>query len=234
MNKDELLAWLGKTKTAAHRVVAAHLTQFPMDMRFSDKGLSALMLHHPTKKFKKTSGFTFALCSRPPYYTKSLYVEALTGGLIDCSWKKCIENLYGGYNIDRENKAKKLQALRNDAFKSAKSKEAHEMYGNGGECGVCKKDNKHLDIDHDGKPFALIVDEFLASMRLGLPDLQIEYRNNAFQLRQRAVKKAWRKFHDENAVLKGVCHTCNCSKGSGGYRHGAKAKAAEGDKEGDI
>ena len=33
----------------------------------------------------------------------------------------------------------------------------------------------------------------------------------------------WRKFHDENAELKGVCHSCNCSKGSGGYRHKKKA-----------
>ena len=233
MEKDELVAWLGKTKTAAHRVVAQHLEQYHLDIRFTDKALSALVKFHPTRKFTKTSGFTFALCARPPYYTKSLYVEALTGGLIDVSWKKCVENLYGGYNADRENKAKRLQALRNDAFKSAKSQEAHEMYGNGGECCVCKKDNSHLDIDHDGKPFALIVDEFLVLMRLELGDLQIEYRNNAYQLRQRAVKKAWRKFHDEHAVLKGVCHTCNCSKGSGGYRHGKKNEAKVADSEKD-
>ena len=223
MEKDELIAWLGKTKTAAHRTMAAHIKTFPMDMRFTDKAIAGLLQFHPNRKFTKSSGLTFALCARPPYYTKALYVEALTGGLIDCSWAKCVENLYGGYNADRENKAKRLHALRNDAFKSKKSKEAHEMYGSGGECVVCKRVNKHLDIDHDGKPFAQIVDEFLEKSRLELMGLKIEFRKNAFQLRQRAVKKAWKKFHDEHAVLKGVCHSCNCSKGSGGYRHGKKA-----------
>jgi peptidoglycan biosynthesis protein MviN/MurJ (putative lipid II flippase) len=52
-------------------------------------------------------------------------------------------------------------------------------------------------------------------------------------VRPRAVKKAWRKFHDEHAVLKGVCHTCNCSKGSGGYRHGKKNEAKVADSEKD-
>ena len=227
MEKEELIGLLGKTKTAAHRTMAAHIKTFPMDMRFTDKMISALVQFHPNKKFTKTSGLIFALCTRAPYFTKALYVEALTGGLIDCSWAKCVENLYGGYNADRAKKAKQLHALRNDAFKSAKSKEAHEMYGNGGTCAVCKTVNKHLDIDHDGKPFAQIVDEFLAGARLELMGLKIEYRNNAYQLKQRAVKKAWKKFHDEHAVLKGVCHTCNCSKGSGGYRHAKKPEEEE-------
>jgi hypothetical protein len=36
--------------------------------------------------------------------------------------------------------------------------------------------------------------------------------------------KAWRQFHDENAVLEGLCAKCNGSLGSRGYRR-TKAKA---------
>jgi hypothetical protein len=229
MERDELVQWLGKTKTAAHRKVAEHLKSYPVDMRFEDRVLCGLLQFHPNRKFSK-SAVTFVLSARPPYYTKALYVEALTGGLLDCSWSKCIENLYGKYSAEREKKAKCLNALRNDAFKSAKSKAAHETYANGGECAVCKNMCRHLDIDHDGKPFAQIVDEFMEKNKLDMTMLKIKYRKNAFELQQRVLKKAWRAFHDENAELKGVCHTCNCSKGSGGYKHKKQYKTTEAGK----
>jgi hypothetical protein len=49
--------------------------------------------------------------------------------------------------------------------------------------------------------------------------LKIKYLDHAFLLQSRALRKAWQEYHDKEAVLKGVCHSCNCSKGSGGYRH---------------
>jgi len=218
MQHAELVEWLGKTKTAAHRKMAAHLKTFPVDMRFEDRVLCGLLQYHPNKKFSR-SGLSFVMSARPPYYSKALYVEALTGGLLDCSWSKCIENLYGKYNVEREKKARCLNALRNEASMSAKSKAAHETYANGGDCAVCKKSFSRLDIDHDGKPFAQIVDEFMEKSKLDITMLKIKFRKNAYQLQQRVLKKAWRAFHDEHAELKGVCHSCNCSKGSGGYRH---------------
>ena len=220
MNKDELVEWLGKTKTAAHRTVSAHLKLFPVDARFTDKGLNSLVQFHPNKKFPES--ITFIMCARPPYHTKALFVEARTGGLIECSWVKCIANLYGKFDGEKAKRTKGVNALRNDAFKSPAMQQAHEAYANGGKCAVCEQDHKRLDVDHDGKPFAMIADEFMAQNGLALGTLKVKYTKNAFQLQNRALRKAWQAYHDREAVLKGVCHTCNCSKGSGGYRH-AKA-----------
>jgi len=220
MQREELLAWLGKTKTAAHRVVAAHLKTFPMNSEFTDPRLNALAKHHPKKKFP--DGVQFVISARPPYNTKALFIVARTGGVIECSWVKCIANLYGKFDTDRDKRSKAINALRNDAFSSPGMVEAHERYAKGGKCEVCNEDHKRLDIDHEGKPFAQIADEFLAANALTLQTLKVKYLDNAFKLQGRALRKQWQEYHDGEAVLKGVCHSCNCSKGSGGYRH-AKA-----------
>ena len=217
MDREQLVAWLGKTKTAAHRTVAAHLKTYPVNSSFTDDRLNALVKHHPKKKFP--DGLTFILTARPPYHTKALFVEARTGGLIECSWVKCLANLYGKFDGDKDKRAKAIHALRNDAFSSPAMTEARDLYANGGKCAVCDKEFKRLDVDHDGKPFAQIADEFMAENALTLPTLKIKYHDHAFGLQGRGMRKAWQDYHDREAVLKGVCHSCNCSKGSGGYRH---------------
>ena len=119
MEHVELIAWLGKSKTAARRTVSEHLKTMPINTKFVDKYMQALVQHHPTRSFPAVN-VTFSVCSRPPYFTRSLFVEARTGGLVDCSWVKCISNLFGGYDDDKEKqvKTKVLAALRNEAFKS--------------------------------------------------------------------------------------------------------------------
>ena len=75
--------------------------------------------------------------------------------------------------------------------------------------------------------FAQIVDEFLeANGGAALDTLKVKYTRSAacFSLAGRALRKRWQEHHDAEAVLKGVCHACNCSKGSGGYRHKRKTK----------
>ena len=226
MDRETLVAWLGKTKTAAHRTVTARLKAVPLDSKFADPHLAALAKFHPKKKFGAPE-LTFTLSARPPYYTKSLFVEARTGGWIECSWVKCLANLYGKFDADRDRRAKALSALRNDAFASGAMAEARERYANGGGCAACGETHRRLDIDHDGKPFAQIVDEFLeANGALELGTLKVKYARSAacFSLAGRALRKRWQEHHDAEAVLKGVCHACNCSKGSGGYRHKRKTK----------
>ena len=219
MDRAELVAWLGKSKTAARKKVSAHLKTMPVDTRFGDKWMEALVQHHPNKSFP-AANVVFALCSRPPYYTRSLFVEARTGGLIDCSWIKCIANLYGGYDTDKQARTKVLSALRNEAFNSAAMKEARASLGN--KCCRCQKTCKRLVVDHSGKPFAKIVDEFLEAQGETLASLKVRFSKGTFKLKTRAMSKAWRSFHDDEAVFEGLCVQCNCSLGSRGYRHAKK------------
>ena len=216
MQRAELIAWLGKSKTAARRTVSGHLSALPIDTRFSDKWMEALVQYHPNKSYPVTN-VAFVICARPPYHTRSLFVEARTGGLVDCSWIKCIANLFGDYDTEKQAKGKVLSALRNEAFKSEAMRIARENLGN--QCCRCQKTCKRLVVDHSQKPFAKIVDEFLESQGETLASLKVRFSKGTFKLSTRTMSKAWRSFHDEEATLEGLCAQCNCSLGSRGYRH---------------
>jgi hypothetical protein len=213
VTKDELLSWLGKTKTAARRTVSAYLKTMPLDVRVQDPKLQGLCQFHPTRKFPE-SGTAFVLSAGPPYYTKALYVEARSGGLVDFSWIKCIENLYGKYTKAKDVRANTLAALRNEAFRSEAIQTARKRLGS--VCARCTKRCSRLVVDHDVKPFVQILDEFLEQNGVALTDLKIRGSKDGFRLR--SLGRQWRAFHDANATLVGLCSKCNGSLNSRGYR----------------
>ena len=220
--KTLLVEWLGKTKTSARRVMSAYLKTVTEGVRLEDNArLQALSQFHPNRRFPLNAVFVLRRCE--PYFTLALYVEARSGGFIDFSWVKCVDNLYGGYDRERVRRDNTYNALRNEAFNSDAMQEARGNLGS--VCAHCKTRCQKLVVDHAEKPFAQIVDEFLASREMALEDLKIcGSRTDGFRLMK--LGKALRKFHDENAVLEGLCAKCNCSLGSRGYRR-TKAEAKE-------
>ena len=217
--KTMLSEWLGKTKTAGTRVVSAYISTLPISERFSDAKLNALIQHHPRRTFQADAA-TFALFARPPYYTKALFVESRSGGFIDCSWKKCIANFFGKYNKEQATRSRVLNALRNEAFGSAKMMEARAALGK--KCADCGKGCRKLVVDHAGIPFAQIVDEYVDSKGVAISALPVRYYNGAYHLRTGGT--AWRLFHDERAELVGLCAGCNMRLGSRGYRSVKKGR----------
>ena len=65
----------------------------------------------------------------------------------------------------------------------------------------------------------MTVREFLESQGETLTSLKVRFSRGTFKLSTRAMSKAWRSFHDDEATLEGLCVKCNCSLGSRGYRH---------------
>ena len=113
MDKDALVAWLGKTRTAARRVMAAYIKKMPEGVRITeDAKLQGLCGFHPTRKFPVPA--VFVLHRRPPYFTQALCVEARSGGYVDFSWIRCLENLYGAYSSEKTARSNTLAALRNE------------------------------------------------------------------------------------------------------------------------
>lgn len=135
---------------------------------------------------------------------------------MDCSWVKCIENLYGKYSAEKQRKSRVLHAFRNEAFLSAKMQSARENLGT--KCARCEKDCRRLVVDHAGKPFVQIMDEFMLARDETTESIRVRYTKGSFRLRTRAVSKAWRAFHDSEADLVGLCAKCNCSLGARGYK----------------
>ncbi len=199
--------WLGKSMTAGIRVVSAYVGSRPVDEIFSDAKLEALVRHHPGKRVDSPTSFT--LSARPPYFTKALYVNG-----VDFSLRKCVANFFGKHNKERTVRHRALNALRNEAFRSEKMQAARKTLGN--KCAECGNGCRKLVVDHTGKSFMQIADEFVRGKGTTVSALGVRYAKGTYHLLSGG--KSWRDFHDAQAELVGVCAGCNLRLGSRGYR----------------
>jgi hypothetical protein len=88
------------------------------------------------------------------------------------------------------------------------------------ECHVTGKQLRpgmRVDIDHLGKPFVQIADEWVASLDLTYCDFVLVGPPNLKRFKDKAFNDAWSLYHEDHARLIGVCAAANRSKGSGDY-----------------
>jgi hypothetical protein len=207
---------LGPNLTQAHKRMSAVLKSYKLNVEFQDQELRDLVAHHPGRKIKQESLTGFLKANRAPYNRPCLF--ALVGSrTVDVSWVKCLRNLYEMHDKDKVKRQRVIGAFRAEAEHCKAMRTAHELYDIGA-CGACEKVCK-LAVDHDGKPFAKIVDEFVEHKGMPLESVALSWTGLTHEFRCRLLAAEWHAWHDANAVLVGLCRSCNCSKGSGGYRH---------------
>jgi hypothetical protein len=88
------------------------------------------------------------------------------------------------------------------------------------ECHVTGKQLRpgmRVDIDHLGKPFVQIADEWVASLDLTYCDFVLVGPPNLKRFKDRALNDSWPIYHEDHARLIAVCAAANRSKGSGDY-----------------
>jgi hypothetical protein len=88
------------------------------------------------------------------------------------------------------------------------------------ECQVTGKQLRpgmRVDIDHLGKPFVQIADEWVASLDLTYCDFVLVGPPNLKKFKDKALNDAWPLYHEDHARLIAVCAAANRSKGSGDY-----------------
>jgi hypothetical protein len=88
------------------------------------------------------------------------------------------------------------------------------------ECHVTGKQLRpgmRVDIDHLGKPFVQIADDWVASLDLTYCDFVLVGPPNLKKFKDRALNDAWSLYHEDHARLIAVCAAANRSKGSGDY-----------------
>jgi hypothetical protein len=211
-----LKAALGTCMTRARKHVAETLKKKALNIPFQDENIKALLQFHPRRKIKDYA----YLCMRkmPPYNKPCLTVTMTDHRIETVSWTKCVEMLYGKANPERAKKQRVLQAFRDEIACSPKMCEARNKFSAAARCEGCDKLTK-LHIDHDVKPFAMILDDFLESKKLQLLKVTLNFTAKPYMLMSRKLAREWEAYHDEQATLIGLCKECNSSKGSGGYRH---------------
>jgi hypothetical protein len=74
-----------------------------------------------------------------------------------------------------------------------------------------------VDIDHLGKPFVQIADEWIASLDLTYCDFVLVGPPNLKKFKDRAFNDAWQMYHEDHARLIAICAAANRSKGRGDY-----------------
>lgn len=89
-----------------------------------------------------------------------------------------------------------------------------------------------VDIDHLGKPFVQIADEWLESLGLTYCDMALVGPPNLKRFKEPKYNDAWPLYHEDNARLIAVCAAANRSKGASGYetpseRVGSFAKTSD-------
>jgi hypothetical protein len=74
-----------------------------------------------------------------------------------------------------------------------------------------------VDIDHLGKPFVQLADEWIGGLGLTYCDLALVGPPNLKRFKDPKYNDAWPMFHEDNARLIAVCAAANRSKGASGY-----------------
>ena len=194
--------------------IADKLKKFDRDVPFTDDELSALIAFHPTRKHMQVKSFIRQ--ARPPFNKVSLFVIT-KNGIFDASTTKCLRNMYGKFDADREKRKLVIQAFRQETNLCTSMIQARTEFTIG-PCALCGKNCK-LSVDHKDTPFSQMLDTFLNENSLKLSDVKVRWVQRAeYLLRDAELSKKWRLFHDAHATFQGLCRKCNSAKGSGGYK----------------
>lgn len=216
MDTATLKAALGTCMTRARKEVSELLGKKALNVPFQDDRIKALLQFHPRRKIKSFA--YMSMRKMPPYNKPCLTVTMADRSVETVSWIQCVQALYGKANPERAKKQRVLQAFRDEIACSPRMLEARNAFSTPAKCKDCGK-MKKLHIDHDVKPFAMILDEFLESKKLQLLKVTLNYTAKPYVLMSRKLADEWESYHDDNATLIGLCKECNSAKGSGGYRH---------------
>jgi hypothetical protein len=74
-----------------------------------------------------------------------------------------------------------------------------------------------VDVDHHGKPFAQLADEWVIHNMLTYADIVLSGPPSAKKIKDDTLWISWQEWHQEHARLAVVCATANRSKGAAGY-----------------
>jgi hypothetical protein len=74
-----------------------------------------------------------------------------------------------------------------------------------------------VDIDHHGKPFSQLADEFISENMLTYCEISLQGPPSAKKFKDAILWEAWQAFHHQHARFAIVCASANRSKGASGY-----------------
>lgn len=219
-SKSSLQTYL-KNMTNGTKMISQHVGNQPINVTFDDGMLACLMTFHPMYEGKKLDKLKcFEVRKPPPYYCNTLYFYTTDNECDDVSYKMCIQNLFGKFDNAKMIRQEVLMAFRNAIFTD--SNEKYRVYKENVTkpiCGNCNEACTAFHIDHYGKPFSQLLDEFLEFFKLKLSDVEVlRLASQIFEIQDELLKNNWVLYHDKYATLRVLCKRCNLSFGAYGYK----------------
>jgi len=190
-----------------------------LNQEFKNEELELLLKNHPNiegKGLKELEYLKVKLIS--PYNTRGLYIKSLNSEYEeDISYKKCIKNLFGKYDLNDNKYDKIKQMFRSIIYEGCRRIYYMENTINGeGECENCNK-NELVDIDHYKISFQQILDSYLKFKDINDILEEIKIESNQLCLNNENINEEWKKYHDSIVDYRLLCRSCNSSFGSYGY-----------------
>lgn len=186
--------------------------------------IKELVKYHPTKKIDVNKVEWLKIKTRPPYNKPALYYKYKNSrNEDDISWKLCIRNLYGKYKPDEEYEKDVKSAFRNETHSGTKKKYFinNTTIKNNifmGKCDNCKKNTEDITTDHYKLSYKEIFDTFIEINNINLRNIDIfENEHNEIRIRDEKLASKWLNYHDNKAVYRLLCSSCNSTFSSYGY-----------------
>ena len=209
MNLKELF----KTYNEGRKLTTAKVKQYPMYTKFNDEFLQELLTHHPSKKISNIE----YLMIKPHeiYRTRSLYYKSKDKNQDIASYKLCIQNVFGQYNNESNEKANKVSCFRNAISNTKRAEFQSNLKSNCCEdCGIL---HSKPHVDHYKYPFKEILRQFLYQSDLKIEDVNSYYQNSQHHILDLELKNEFIDYHDSIVIYKLLCPECNISNGTYGY-----------------
>ena len=212
-----------KNMTNGTKIVTALLKTIELNIPFQNEDLKLLLTNHPDED-KDAKNIEYLIVKLNIYKDRELHIKTLKHEENSISYKLCLRHLFGNTKVSQEETHRKniLQSFRNEINDTKRL----DFYNDSKDISTCVICNIHgqMEIDHVGKCFQQIADEFISINNLKYDNMKYIYSGKEFgnnwyvTLQDYEIKQNWIKYHDENANFRLLCMRCNGSIGSSGYK----------------
>lgn len=210
--------------TRANKYIANIIKSYKEDEDIHNQYIIELIEYHPTKKLCIDDIEWLKMKNRQPFNQLALfYKNKHTQEIDDISWKMCIRNYYGKYNVENNKLTNIILAFRHEIHKGTKSKyyleNTYKIFGERfGNCVRCQCATTSINVDHYPLPFKAILESFIKKNNIKLENVEtFENEKCEINFKNEELGNQWLKYHDEKASFRILCSSCNSSLGSYGF-----------------
>jgi hypothetical protein len=211
-----------KNITRGKKDITDFINKQDLDKKFKNEEVEYLLHQHPNKKIIGNIEYLIVKI-RPPFNKRSLYFKTQNSDEDDVSYICCLKVLFNKFDKSKDCQSKIVTAFREAInktkrqiffFANTKTDENEEYVGICDNCSIrCK-----VVVDHHQTPFQKILDDFITLNGIIIKTIDVSEINNVFILNNKDIQNKWIEYHNEIAEFITLCHSCNSSLGSYGYK----------------